>query len=124
MAKKTNKVYCPYCGNAAELVDSSVVYPQSYGMMWICMPCDAYTGVHRSSPTFKPLGTLAKKDLRKLRQQVHHMFDPLWKNGSRTRNEAYAWLAERMNLPKEKTHVAMFSESQCKMALKILDTPF
>ena len=38
------KVYCPYCGKEAELIDSSVIYGRSYGMAYICFGCDAYVG--------------------------------------------------------------------------------
>ncbi len=124
LSKRASNVYCPYCGNAAELVDSSAVYQRSYGMIWMCKPCDAYTGVHSSSPTFKPLGTLAKKELRALRRKAHALFDPMWQSKKMTRSEAYSQLAKLMNLPKEKTHVAMFSEDQCKEAIRVLGAPF
>jgi len=116
--------YCPYCGKAAELVDISAVYRQSYGMIWLCKPCDAYVGVHKNSPKFAPLGTLATKELRKLRNQVHSLFDPRWRKGKMTRSSAYAWLANQMNLRVEKTHVALFDEHQCKLALEILKPKF
>lgn len=118
------RVFCPYCGKAAELIDSSAVYQRSYGMIWMCKPCDAYTGVHASSPTFKPLGTLAKAPLRKMRSEVHKLFDPLWKKGKMSRNEAYSWLADQMNKTKETTHVAMFDEADCKKAISVLSLPF
>lgn len=124
MKKQIAKVFCPYCGNHALLVDSSRIYKQSYGMMWLCEPCDAYTGVHKSSPRFAPLGTLAKYELRELRKQVHAIFDPLWKKGKMTRNEAYAWLANRLGITKDVCHVAMFDEARCKQALLILKEPF
>ena len=114
-------VYCPYCGEEAKLVDSSVIYKQSYGMMWLCEQCDAYTGCHKSSKTFKPLGTLAKKELRDLRKDVHSSFDPLWKRGIMNRSEAYAWLANQMNLETKCCHVAMFDESKCRLAISIIE---
>jgi len=90
----------------------------------MCYKCDAYTGVHKSSPTFQPLGTLAKKELRALRSQVHALFDPLWKNKKMSRNEAYAWLSEQLNIPSQQTHVAMFDETRCRRAIQILKSPF
>ena len=113
-------VFCPYCGNLASLIDSSEIYQRSYGYIWMCRPCDAYTGVHQSSPRYAPLGTLAKKELRELRKQVHAKFDPLWKKGKMTRKQAYFWLAKEMGIPEERCHVAQFSEEKCKKALVIL----
>jgi len=116
--------YCPYCGKPAELIDSIEIYRQSYGMIWMCRPCDAYTGTHKSSARFAPLGTLANAKLRKLRQQVHQVFDPLHQSGKMTRSEAYQWLSEQLGIKKERCHVAMFDEPLCKTALRILNKPF
>ncbi len=113
-------VYCPYCGDKANLVDSSVVYKQSYGMIWLCEPCDAYTGCHRSSTRFKPLGTLANKKLRELRKETHKVFDPIWRKRKMSRSEAYHWLARQMEIDPKKCHVAMFDEFKCKIAITII----
>lgn len=120
MPKEIAQVYCPYCGKKALLVDSSEVYKQSYGFIWLCRPCDAYTGVHRSSPKYKPLGTLAKKGLRLLRSRVHKEFDPLWNTGTMSRSKAYALLATLMDLSINRCHIAMFSEEKCQLALSVL----
>lgn len=118
-------VWCPYCGQKAQLVDSKEIYRQSYGMMWLCRPCEAYVGVHRDSKKFKPLGTLANAELRKLRNETHRVFDPLWKNNPRrTRKEAYALLANLMQIPPEQCHVAMFDKSRCLKAIELLKMPF
>lgn len=122
--KKEVIVWCPYCGRKAKLVDSQEVYKQSYGMLWICKECDAHTGCHRSSKVHKPLGTLAKAPLRKLRQQAHAAFDPMWYKGGITRSKAYEWLGHQMNLPKERCHISMFNEEQCKKLIRLLNIPF
>lgn len=48
------KVFCDYCGQQAEYVDSKIIYGRSYGMMYLCRTCMAYVGVHKG--TDKPLG--------------------------------------------------------------------
>jgi len=40
---------CPYCKGETKYVDSSLVYGRSYGMMYLCEPCDAYVGVHHKT---------------------------------------------------------------------------
>lgn len=51
------EVFCPYCGERAEFVDSAEVYHgQSYGLIYLCRPCDAYVGCHECSSSF-PLST-------------------------------------------------------------------
>lgn len=114
------KVYCPYCGRQAEFVDSKVIYGKSYGMMYLCRNCMAYVGVHKG--TDRPLGRLANAELRYWKKAAHDAFDPLWKYGffRGRRQDAYSWLAKKMNLPVEETHIGMFDVSQCKQVIKIL----
>lgn len=83
------KVICPYCGRVAKYVDSSVIYyGHSYGMAYLCRPCNAYVGVH--SGTDRPKGSLANAELRGWRKATHARFDPLWQDGPfKKRNAAY-----------------------------------
>ena len=118
-----NGSICPYCNGSTEYVDSSEVYGKSYGMVYYCAPCRAWVGVHKGTDI--ALGRLANGELRKLKIEVHNNLDILWKPEQRTmtRKQAYRWLADKMGLPIEETHIGMFSEDQCKEAIKFL-TPF
>ena len=110
------KVTCQYCGREAAYVDSAEIYRgRSYGMIYLCRACDAYVGVHRG--TDKPLGILAKKDLRLWKNAAHLAFDPLWKSGKFTRRTAYRLLSEKMGLPEDATHIGMFDIENCKRAI-------
>ena len=113
-------VRCDYCGTKADFVDSSVIYGKSYGMIYLCPDCGAYVGVHKG--TDKPLGRLANSELRRWKRNAHNVFDPLWMRGPfrGRRNAAYAWLAQQMGLPIEKTHIGMFDVAQCKEAINII----
>ena len=113
------KVYCDYCGRQAKYVDSRVVYGKSYGMIYLCRPCEAYVGCHGKGDT--PKGRLANAELRRWKIAAHNAFDPLWKYGPfrGRRNSAYAWLAEQMGLPKEKTHIGMFDVAECQQVIQI-----
>lgn len=113
------KVICPYCGERAEFVDSKIVYGKSYGKIYLCRKCLAYVGVHKG--TDKPLGRLANAELRYWKKAAHAAFDPVWKYGRFRgyRNAAYGWLAGRMGLPVEETHIGMFDVAQCKKAIQI-----
>src|SRR5690349_1108918 len=108
-------VRCPYCGDAAKLVNGSVIYPNredlAEKLLWYCgPPCNAYVGCHPG--TNKPLGTLANAELRRARMATHSIFDPLWKTGKFTRKGAYAWLMKQMNLTKYNCHIAKFDLKQ------------
>lgn len=69
---------CPYCSNSTEYIDSVEIYGKSYGMIYICRPCDSWVGVHNKKSK-KALGRLANRDLRNLKKQAHAYLDPLWK---------------------------------------------
>ena len=117
------KVYCDYCGHEATLVDDSEIYGRSYGhTAYLCRHCGAYVGCH--GRTDKPLGRLANAELRTWKMKAHDAFDPLWNSPSspfhRHRNAAYAWLAQQMGLPVEKTHIGMFDIEQCQQVIKII----
>lgn len=86
--------------------------------------CGAYVLCHRGS--YVPMGYPAGERTRAARGAIHHKFlDPLWRNAPRNkrkqvRENLYAYLAKKMKLPREKTHVSMFDLGQCHKAIKIL----
>lgn len=113
---------CPYCSDEAKLVDSLVIYRRSYGMIWLCGPCDAYVGTHKNSPTHAPLGRLANKALRDLKMRAHAAFDPLWQGKMRrdqcsktkARRAAYTWLAEQLGIEVKACHIGQFDSELCQ----------
>ena len=117
---------CPYCGQPAVKMSSTVVYGagRDYGPIWACIPCQAWVGCNKM--TGAPLGRLADAGLRKWKQKAHAAFDPLWDRlmktlqGGKTkcRESAYHWLADKMLLPREECHIGMFDEVRC---LKVIE---
>jgi len=79
---------------------------------------DHYVGTYSDNIT--SLGRVADKELRKLRNQGHTTFDPLWRNKTHFKNQkkAYNWLSEKMNIPLEFTHFGMFTIEQCLEAIQ------
>lgn len=118
------KVSCPYCHRDADLVTGCAIYPRRRDLAdkWFyrCVPCDARVGCHVGTKPPKPLGRLANAELRGLKQQVHALFDPLWRSGTMSRNGAYAWLSKSLGISAANCHVGMFDEDQCRAALAIL----
>lgn len=126
----TAGMVCPYCGGQASLVDSAIIYPHSYGPIYLCKPCDAHVGVHPG--TTKPLGTLANRPLRAARMKTHAVLDPLWKDAWKlypkldlkgmatvrrtARTRTYAWLAEALGISVHDCHVGMFDQATCVYA--------
>ena len=110
---------CPYCGRKPELINSREIYGIECGLVWICKPCQAYVGVHKG--TEKPLGRLAKKNLRDAKKEAHKWFDQLWqgKGASFTRKEAYQASSERLKIDKDYTHIGMFNIQTCRRVVEI-----
>jgi hypothetical protein len=100
------------------MVGGDSIYPHRPDLkekkFWKCIPCNAYVGCHPGTST--PLGNLANAELRRARNIVHSVFDPLWKGRKMTRSAAYQWLASQLDIPVEKCHIAMFDISQCRSA--------
>ncbi len=124
------RVVCGYCGRDAELVDSAEVYNgRSYGMIWLCRPCEAWVGTHAGTRSHHPLGTLADAETREARKAAHAAFDPLWRAKMRrdgaSKTEArlagYAWLAKRMGMRTNECHIAMFDAEQCRRVVAEID---
>jgi hypothetical protein len=110
---------CPYCDNAAKLVDSAIVYTRSYGLIWHCAPCKAWVGVHKNSPNHVPLGRLANAELREWKKRAHSAFDRLWKEGAlMSRTEAYKALQERLGMTKSEAHIGKFDVADCKRVVE------
>ena len=115
------QVVCPYCMEPAEKVTGEAIYPHRpdlYNKMFYqCEDCEAYVGCHPG--TDKPLGRLANAQLRRAKSAAHAVFDPIWKNGSKQRGEAYAWLAAQLSIDKNDCHIGMFDVGTCQRVIEI-----
>ena len=120
-AESRRSVICPYCNSEASLVTGREVYPGRrwlYGKrFYLCEPCDAYVGCHDG--TTKPLGRLANAELRAAKIAAHAAFDPLWKSGRMTRQEAYGWLAMQLKMERNHCHIGMFDVETCQLVVAI-----
>lgn len=110
---------CPYCNGNTVFVDSKEVYGKSYGMIYLCRPCEAWVGVHKG--TKNALGRLANSELRDAKKEAHFYFDKLWiekiKRGTlrrRARSKAYRWLSEELGTKPSETHIGWFDLEMCK----------
>lgn len=120
------KVICPYCQRPAKFVSGAVIYPHRPELVrhrfWSCAPCGAWVGCHRRSPRHgfngdEPKGRLANSALRKLKQDAHAVFDPLWRSGEMTRTEAYTWLADALGIAPQNCHIGMFDVDGCEAVI-------
>lgn len=108
---------CPYCNEESSFVDSKIVYSKSYGMIYYCEDCQAWCGVHGHGK--KALGRLANKELREWKIKAHEQFDKLWRgNKVMNRKLAYKYLSDHLRIPKQYTHIGMFSIATCKRVIE------
>lgn len=116
-----SELLCPYCGAPAKLVGGDTIYPHRDDLyskkFWHCASCKAYVGCHPG--TVKPLGRLADAELRKAKMAAHGAFDPIWREGSMTRRDAYAWLAKALNLTPDDCHMGMFDQDMCQKVVDV-----
>lgn len=99
-------------------MDSLEVYSRSYGMIYLCRPCQAWVGVHRG--TDKALGRLANAELREWKKNAHAAFDPIWKEAVKrgagkveARKNAYSWLTEQFGTTYQ-IHIGHSDVDDCK----------
>jgi len=127
-------VVCEYCGEKAKLVNGKALYPHSPALWkkWFykCDPCEAWVGCHPD--TRKPLGRLAKADLRRLKMIAHNVFDAIWKrrferkhaidpkySRGMARGGRYSALAKELGIPKERCHIGEFDNQMCARVIAI-----
>lgn len=85
----------------ARLTDGKEVYPHRDDLhdlpFWKCDACKNTVGCHHKTPDrTKPLGNIPTKELKKARQHIHAILDPIWKNGAMPRGKVYARLSCRL----------------------------
>lgn len=118
---------CPYCSQEAKLVTGQIIYPHRpdlyHKKFFQCAPCDAYVGCHENRMEgIKPFGRLANAELRKWKMKAHDAFDPLWKNKIIGRSAAYTWLANKLCIGIDDTHIGMFDIDMCKKVIDVCES--
>ncbi|CAM3561317.1 zinc-finger-containing protein [Parendozoicomonas haliclonae] len=109
---------CNCCGkDTVELQHHDQLYGRSYGnwpYVYRCTSCHAYVGLHPF--TSIPLGTLADQATREARKRCKPPFEDLHRSGRMSRNEAYAKLAAKLQIPVAECHFGWFDAAMCERA--------
>jgi len=87
----------------ARLTDGREIYPHRDDLsdlpFWKCDDCGNYVGCHwKTNERTKPMGVIPTPELRKARQHIHDLIDPIWKSGKVHRNRVYARMSVRLGL--------------------------
>ena len=99
---------CPECGKLMLLRSSK------FGLFYGCSAypqCKATHGAHKNG---EPLGIPADKLTKQARIEAHDAFDQLWKGRYMTRDEAYEWMQEAMEMSEDEAHIGRFDGDQCE----------
>jgi len=83
--QETKQLWCCGCGkdSTANLVSGKEIYPHRPDLatlpFWQCVKCKNFVGCHHKTknPT-KPLGCIPTPEIKKARQHIHAIIDPLW----------------------------------------------
>ena len=118
---------CP-CGATCEPTNGARIHPHRPDLadhrFYLCMSCGRRCGTHRGS--WEPLGVPATIIERQLRQNAHWRLDSMWtsqREGERCRMRAelYKWLARKMELTPEETHIGRMDEPTLRRCIAVLD---
>lgn len=84
---------------------------------YVCYRCKASVYCHHG--THVPLGYMATAHTRYLRAKAHEAFDPIWKQGLITRDQAYEWLARQLSVTTAYAHIGRLTDAQLeRLSLK------
>lgn len=94
------KVYCCFCKTRviAKVAWGKDVHPFNKKLkklkFWKCPTCYNHVGCHKE--TGEPLGSIAFKELRIARRDIHLLLDPLWQSGQFTRELLYSKISTEL----------------------------
>lgn len=112
---------CPVCGSSVVLRSADGIYHTNPNntKLYVCSrypECDTYVRTHPG--TNIPVGTLANRNLRKLRAEAHKSFDRLYRCGYMTKEDAYHWLASVVDAPLSHAHIGHLGDYYCKRVIQ------
>jgi zinc-finger-containing domain len=90
------KLWCCGCEKDVEarLTSGAEVYPHRPDLaalpFWRCDACGNWVGCHwKTQQRTKPLGCIPTPELKKARNHIHALIDPLWRNNKMRRCQVY-----------------------------------
>ncbi len=96
-------IYCCGCERKidARLTDGAEIYPHRPDLsqlpFWKCDTCGNHVGCHHKTKNrTEPLGNIPTKELRRARQHIHRILDPLWKERRIKRGKLYQMLSDEL----------------------------
>lgn len=91
------KIWCVQCNETtnSNKVSGEQIYPHRQDLhklsFYQCPACLNYVGTHKNS--LAPLGVIPTPELRRIRQDIHALIDPIWQKRIATREQVYTWMS-------------------------------
>jgi len=110
-------IYCCKCENHtdARLTGGAEIYPHRPDLkklyFFVCDKCGNFVGCHPN--TKQPLGYIAHPELKRLRQKIHKVIDPIWQSGSITRRDLYRLISEKIGWGYHTAKIRSVEEGEC-----------
>jgi len=123
------KIRCCGCNKRrveARLTNGAEIYPHRKDLhslpFWKCDDCGNFVGCHHKNKKNKiqPLGCIPTPEIKKKRQKIHLVLDPIWQSGKMKRQEIYNLISEHLGY---RYHTATTrSVEECDRVLDYLDS--
>lgn len=101
----------------ARLTNGQEIYPHRKDLgdlpFWKCDGCGNYVGCHhKTKDRTNPLGNIPTHEIRKARQHIHRILDPLWKSKRFRRGDLYAKISEHMGFEYHTAQLRTLAEAR------------
>lgn len=112
-----------YCCGCLEKVDARLTngkecYPHRKDLFnlpfWKCDKCGNFVGCHHkmeNNPT-QPLGCIPTPEIKKARQHIHKILDPIWQSGKMNRKSIYAELTKKLGWKYHTANIRSIEEAR------------
>lgn len=113
------RIYCCACNRdiEARLTDGAEVYPHRKDLaglpFWKCDACGNYVGCHHKTKNrTQPLGVIATPEIKKARQHIHAVLDPIWKSGKMKRASIYKRISDEIGWQYHTANIRTIEEAR------------
>lgn len=128
---ETREIHCVACQSKvmARLTNGGEIYPHREDLsnlpFWKCGGCGNFVGCHyKTKDRTRPLGCIPTPELKRARQHLHRLIDPLWQSGKLKRGELYKRLSDQLGWKYHTAQIRSVEEARAvyRMVLEIKQT--
>ena len=125
---QTRQIHCCGCGDtvSARLTNGAEIYPHREDLaelpFWACDACGNFVGTHHrdmrpGQDRLRPLGVIPTPEIKRARQRLHRLIDPLWKSRRFKRADLYAEISRKLGAPYHTADLRSVEEAERVMAI-------